>query len=148
MSASTLEKASSRSASVACSGSISFSTRRARVRWSGTPPRMMSVPRPAMLVAMVTAPKRPARATISASRSWYLALRTTWRMPARLRWVASSSDFSMEIVPTSTGRPVSWRSSISRTAASNFSRSVRYTTSGFSTRMRGRLVGMTRTSSL
>ena len=25
-------------------------------RWSGTPPRMMSVPRPAMFVAIVTAP--------------------------------------------------------------------------------------------
>ena len=36
---------------------------------SGLPPRMMSVPRPAMLVAIVTAPLRPAWATISASRS-------------------------------------------------------------------------------
>ena len=35
---------------------------------SGLPPRMMSVPRPAMFVAMVTAPMRPAWATISASR--------------------------------------------------------------------------------
>ena len=35
---------------------------------SGLPPRMMSVPRPAMFVAMVTAPFRPAWATISASR--------------------------------------------------------------------------------
>ena len=35
---------------------------------SGLPPRMMSVPRPAMFVAMVTAPLRPAWATISASR--------------------------------------------------------------------------------
>ena len=43
---------------------------------SGLPPRMMSVPRPAMLVAIVTPALRPAWATISASRSWYLALRT------------------------------------------------------------------------
>ncbi len=35
---------------------------------SGLPPRMMSVPRPAMLVAIVTIPLRPACATISASR--------------------------------------------------------------------------------
>ncbi len=35
---------------------------------SALPPRMMSVPRPAMLVAMVTALLRPAWATISASR--------------------------------------------------------------------------------
>ena len=36
---------------------------------SALPPRRMSVPRPAMLVAIVTAPGRPAWATISASRS-------------------------------------------------------------------------------
>ena len=40
----------------------------------GLPPRMMSVPRPAMLVAMVTAPMRPAWATISASRAAYSGL--------------------------------------------------------------------------
>ncbi len=34
----------------------------------------MSVPRPAMLVAMVTAPMRPAWATISASRAAYSGL--------------------------------------------------------------------------
>ena len=48
---------------------------------SGLPPRMMSVPRPAMLVAMVTAPLRPAWATISASRWWCLALSTWCGMP-------------------------------------------------------------------
>ena len=41
---------------------------------SGLPPRMMSVPRPAMFVAMVTAPMRPAWATISASRADVLRL--------------------------------------------------------------------------
>ena len=41
------------------------------------------MPRPAMLVAMVTMPRRPAWATISASRSWNLALSTTWRTPLR-----------------------------------------------------------------
>ena len=50
---------------------------------SGLPPSRMSVPRPAMLVAMVTMPRRPAWATISASRSWNLALSTTWRTPLR-----------------------------------------------------------------
>ena len=39
------------------------------------------MPRPAMLVAMVTAPLRPACATISASCSWYLAFSTTCLMP-------------------------------------------------------------------
>ena len=45
---------------------------------SGLPPRRMSVPRPAMLVAIVTDPERPAWATMSASRSSLpgLALRT------------------------------------------------------------------------
>jgi hypothetical protein len=36
----------------------------------------MSVPRPAMLVEMVTAPGWPARATISASCWWNFALST------------------------------------------------------------------------
>jgi hypothetical protein len=34
------------------------------------PPSWMSVPRPAMLVAMVTAPGTPASATMKASCSW------------------------------------------------------------------------------
>ena len=60
----------------------------------------MSVPRPAMLVAMVTAPLRPACATIEASRSWYLALSTTWGTPLRLSSLESISLFSIEMVPT------------------------------------------------
>ena len=42
---------------------------------------MMSVPRPAMLVATVTAPLRPASATIDASRSCCLALSTSCLTP-------------------------------------------------------------------
>ena len=43
-------------------------------------PSLMSVPRPAMFVAIVIAPGCPAPATISASRWWYFALRTLcWR---------------------------------------------------------------------
>ena len=38
-------------------------------RYSALPPSMMSVPRPAMFVAIVTAPNLPAWATISASFS-------------------------------------------------------------------------------
>ena len=86
---------------------------------------MMSVPRPAMLVAIVTAPNRPACATISASRSWYFAFRTTCLMPARFSRVERCSDFSIEMVPTSTGRPEAFSSLISVSTASNFSRSVR-----------------------
>ena len=49
---------------------------------SSEPPSTMSVPRPAMLVAMVTAPGRPAWAMICASRSCCLALSTSCAMPA------------------------------------------------------------------
>ena len=51
---------------------------------SALPPSTMSVPRPAMLVEIVTAPLRPACATISASRSCCLAFSTLWRMPCFL----------------------------------------------------------------
>ena len=55
-----------------------------RAMCSALPPSRMSVPRPAMLVAIVTLPLRPACATISASCAWYFALSTTCLMP-RLR---------------------------------------------------------------
>ena len=63
----------------------------------------MSVPRPAMLVATVTAPARPACAMIAASRAWFFAFSTSWRTPARNSSFDSSSDFSTEAVPTRTG---------------------------------------------
>ena len=81
-------------------------------RNSALPPSMMSVPRPAMLVATVTAPYLPACATISASFSWFLAFRTLCWMPFFLSMPESSSDFSMEMVPTRTGWPLAWHSSI------------------------------------
>ena len=73
----------------------------------GLPPSRMSVPRPAMFVAIVTEPLRPAWATIGASFSWYFALRTSWRTPRRLSIVESTSLFSTLTVPTRTGRPAS-----------------------------------------
>ena len=86
---------------------------------------MMSVPRPAMLVATVTAPLAPAIATIAASPAWFLALSTSWATP----WAVSSferySDFSTLVVPTRTGWPFSCRSTMSSTTASNFAFSVR-----------------------
>ena len=82
------------------------------------------MPRPAMLVAMVTAPSRPAWATISASRSWYLAFSTSCRTPRFLSSADSRSDFSIDTVPTRIGCPFSLRSRMSSTTASNFSRSV------------------------
>ena len=59
-----------------------------------------------MLVEMVTAPRCPAWATISASFSCCLALSTWCGTPWRFSMSLSLSDLSMLIVPTSTGRPV------------------------------------------
>ena len=66
-------------------------------------PSLMSVPRPAMFVAIVTAPGWPAPATISASRWWYFAFSTLCVKPARLNMRDSVSDTSTLTVPTSTG---------------------------------------------
>jgi hypothetical protein len=49
------------------------------------------------------APGCPACATMAASCSWYLAFRTTWGTPRFFSSSARYSDFSIEIVPTSTG---------------------------------------------
>ena len=76
---------------------------------SGLPPSMMSVPRPAMLVATVTAPARPACAMIVASRAWFLAFSTSCGTPRRFSILDRTSDFSTLIVPTSTGWPPWWR---------------------------------------
>ena len=70
---------------------------------SALPPSMMSVPRPAMFVATVTAPLRPACATIDASRACCLALRTSCGTPCFFSLDESSSLFSTLVVPTSTG---------------------------------------------
>src|SRR6266511_3393661 len=71
-----------------------LSLRRAQAIVSGLPPRMMSVPRPAMLVESVTAPMRPAWATISASRAANsgLALSSSCLMPRRLSMALNFSD--------------------------------------------------------
>ena len=63
---------------------------RPRAMNSGLPPSTMSVPRPAMLVEIVTRPRRPAWATISASRSWCLAFRTWCVMPVFLSSVGDA----------------------------------------------------------
>ena len=54
-------------------------------RPSRLPPSTMSVPRPAMLVAIVTAPGRPACATMCASRSCCFAFSTLCGMPCCLQ---------------------------------------------------------------
>ena len=72
-----------------------------------------------MFVAMQTAPGRPASAIVAPSFSAYsgLALSTACGMPILRRRAESSSETSTEIVPTSTGWPLSWRAWISRATA-------------------------------
>ncbi len=84
----------------------------------------MSVPRPAMFVATVTAPLRPALAMIAASRACCFALRTSCGMPLRSSSDDSRSDFATLAVPTSTGWPFSCRSAMSSMTAANFASSV------------------------
>ena len=123
-----LVAASSSAEARASGGAVAGSRPRLRStsfdRNSGLPPSRMSVPRPAMLVAIVTAPARPAWAMISASRSWFFAFSTLCLTPRFLSSSRERSDFSTETVPTSTGWPFSWHSMISSTTALNFSRSV------------------------
>jgi hypothetical protein len=83
----------------------------------------MSVPRPAMLVAMVTAPGRPAWATISAS-GVLLGVEHLVRQLAPCQQPESSSEFSIEVVPTSTGWPRSWQSRMSSMTALELLRAV------------------------
>ena len=101
--------------------------RRARAvsRMSRLPPSLMSVPRPAMLVAMVTAPGAPAWATISASCSWKRAFSTACGTFFFFRSSADDLAFLDAVVPTSTGWPRSRASSISVATASYFSSAVR-----------------------
>ena len=108
----------------------------------------MSVPRPAMLVAIVTACSAPACAMIVASCSWKRAFSTECFTPRLVSSSLSSSLFSMLTVPTSTGCPRVRASSISAATASNFSRPVRYTSSSPSFRTTGTLVGTSTTESL
>ncbi len=108
----------------------------------------MSVPRPAMFVAIVTAPGWPASRTISLSLLWCLALSTWCGTPRRLSMRESVSDTSTFVVPTSTGSSILWSRSISSMIALNFSRLVRKIRSFLSSRTMGRLVGMTSTSSV
>ena len=92
---------------------------------STLPPSWMSVPRPAMLVAMVTAPNLPASATICASCSCWRAFSTLCGMPSFFSSSDRNSDFSMLVVPTRIGWPLSWASWIALTTPSYFSRAVR-----------------------
>mmetsp|Transcript_2821 Transcript_2821/g.8425 ORF Transcript_2821/g.8425 Transcript_2821/m.8425 type:complete len:306 (+) Transcript_2821:985-1902(+) len=115
---------------------------------SGLPPSRISVPRPAMLVAIVTAPLRPLCATISLSRSTFsgLAFRTSNGIPACSKRLHTISLRSTLVVPTNTGLPVVCILEISCTTAFHLPVSVLNTTSGLSVRLTVRLVGTTVTA--
>ena len=94
---------------------------------SGLPPSWISVPRPAIFVAMVIAPETPACATMAASLSWWRAFNTS-NLTSGAAWCSSSatiSDFSTEVVPTRTGWPRRWQSNMVLIIALYFSFSVR-----------------------
>ena len=105
---------------------------RSRAIMAGLPPSRMSVPRPAMLVEMVTDLRRPACEMISPSRcaESALALSTSCLMPSSRSLEAKTSDDSTLVVPTSTGRPSRCRLSSSSRAASDLPLTVLYTASG------------------
>ena len=63
----------------------------------------MSVPLPAILVAIVTAPILPASAIIFASFSCCFALRTLCFIFLSFKKLEIFSDFSILVVPTKTG---------------------------------------------
>mmetsp|Transcript_11138 Transcript_11138/g.39419 ORF Transcript_11138/g.39419 Transcript_11138/m.39419 type:complete len:284 (+) Transcript_11138:3-854(+) len=128
-------------------GTSDWRTRR-RATSSALPPSRMSVPRPAMLVAMVTALTRPACEMISDSRSATsgLAFRTRCLMPSLESSSLTSAESSMEVVPTSTGRPASCSSWTRARTLRNLASFVAKTRSGSSRRKSLRKVGTRRTS--
>ena len=65
----------------------------------------MSVPRPAMFVAIVTAPITPAFSIIKASLAWFFAFKTLCLIPRLLSILLSNSDVSTETVPKRIGCP-------------------------------------------
>ena len=88
---------------------------------------LISVPRPAMLVAIVTTCDLPASATISASRWCNFAFNTLCLIPRNFNIRLNNSETSTEVVPTNTGRPSPTNRVISSITALYFSRFVLYT---------------------
>ncbi len=102
-----------------------FFSRASKTSISRLPPNCISVPRPAMFVAIVTALNLPALATIYASCSCCRAFKTLCLIPDFLSKSDKSSDFSIDVVPNRTGWPFLFASLTSLTMASYFSFAVR-----------------------
>ena len=109
-------------------------------------PSLISVPLPAIFVAIVTIPNSPACEIISASFSWYLALSTWCLIPFFFNNDEMYSDFSTLAVPTRTGWPLLCASITSSTIASYFPFAFLYIISCLSTLATGLFVGITITS--
>ena len=109
-------------------------------------PSLISVPRPAKLVARVTAPFSPALATIAASRSLFLAFKSSYLIPWLSRYLAINSFLAMLAEPTKTGCPRSWYFLISAAIALSLAASVLKIRSSLSTRWIGLLGGIWITS--
>ena len=103
--------------------SVSFSFFPSKIK-SLFPPSFISVPRPAMLVAIVTAPTFPASAIIFASFSCCFAFNTLCFIFLFSKWAEIFSDFSILVVPTKTGWPLLLHSIILLVIALYFSFSV------------------------
>ena len=117
-------------------------------RYSLFPPSIISVPRPAMFVAIVTAPNLPACAIIWASLSWYLAFNTSWGIPSLSSNLLNFSDLSIDTVPIKTGCPFSWAFLMSAITALNLASSFLYIMSELSFLIIGLFVGISTTSNL
>ncbi len=103
---------------------------------STAPPSLMSRARPAMSVATVTAPRRPACAITSLSRIRCIALAVIicGRMPcsqSRPSMISASATLPTRI---STGKPFAWASSASASAAWRACAAVLWLTGSWSTR--------------
>ena len=85
------------------------------------PPSIISVPRPAIFVAIVMAFNLPASAIISASCSWCFAFKRLCFKPALFSKLDNISDFSMLAVPIKTGCPFECASFTASTIALNLS---------------------------
>ena len=81
---------------------------------------LISVPLPAIFVAIVTVPGLPASATISASFACCFAFKTWCLIFFILSILLNNSEISTEVVPTKIGLPLFLSSSISSITALNF----------------------------
>ena len=111
-------------------------------KFSGSPPNTISVPLPAIFVAIVTDPDLPAWAIMSASCSFCRAFNTLWSIFFSFNFCEINSEVSTDIVPTKIGLPCLLTSIIFSTIALYFSSRVKKILSSPSTLIIGRLVGI------